>query len=263
VYYFRGLALAKQGRMAEAEVDFQVGASLEFQTEGRYEVGFALQRVQGADRVRLERIRGDMRKSRARLRQPGAVARTGPARGNGGDRWLTADAEKPPRSSATSPRLMARFTPVIPDSLGDDPSDPFAVGNGSLPIGAQAIQPARKADDKFVESKEPGKTPTQAGTRPEQQASEDDPFGAFSQEKPASPARENTGVIGSILGAIGNDADDAVDPFADDPDTERSGAANDGDLFDDLGEPAGADEEAQSDQQGEAADEDDVFGDLF
>jgi tetratricopeptide (TPR) repeat protein len=58
VYYFRGLAYLKFGRTPDAEADFQKGAALESRDVNRYyNVGRALERVQGADRQLLETYR--------------------------------------------------------------------------------------------------------------------------------------------------------------------------------------------------------------
>ncbi len=57
-YYFRGLACLKLGRPADAVLDFRQGAALETKDLGRYyNVGKALERVQGRARVELEKYR--------------------------------------------------------------------------------------------------------------------------------------------------------------------------------------------------------------
>lgn len=61
-YYFRGLAALKLGREDEAQADFEQGANLEAERGGAHTVSRALERVQGADRLKLERYR-----SRARV----------------------------------------------------------------------------------------------------------------------------------------------------------------------------------------------------
>jgi len=58
VFYFRGLAYLKFGRTSEAEMDFQKGAELESRDINKYyNVGRALERVQGSDRQLLETYR--------------------------------------------------------------------------------------------------------------------------------------------------------------------------------------------------------------
>lgn len=53
-YYFRALARLRLGRLYEAQEDMEIGAELEAQNPGRFGVGRALQRVQGANRLTLE-----------------------------------------------------------------------------------------------------------------------------------------------------------------------------------------------------------------
>jgi len=61
-YYFRGLAALRLGRTSEAEADFTTGADRELSTGSIRRVSQSLERVQGHDRLTLERFR-----ARARL----------------------------------------------------------------------------------------------------------------------------------------------------------------------------------------------------
>ena len=61
--YFRGLAALRLGRLDEAEADFSSGAMLESRVIGGWPVSRSLERVQGHDRIQLERHR-----TRARVR---------------------------------------------------------------------------------------------------------------------------------------------------------------------------------------------------
>ena len=61
-YYFRGLAALRLGRTSEAEADFTTGADRELANGGVRRVSQSLERVQGPDRLTLERYR-----ARARL----------------------------------------------------------------------------------------------------------------------------------------------------------------------------------------------------
>lgn len=56
-WYFRGLAALRLGRLDEAEADFTEGAERESSGTGAWSVSRSLERVQGADRLRLERHR--------------------------------------------------------------------------------------------------------------------------------------------------------------------------------------------------------------
>lgn len=55
--YFRGLAALQLGRLDEAEADFSEGAELEARGTGAWPVAKSLERIQGCDRLRLERHR--------------------------------------------------------------------------------------------------------------------------------------------------------------------------------------------------------------
>lgn len=55
--YFRGLSALRLGRLDEAEADFSEGAALEARALGGWPVSRSLERVQGHDRIRLERHR--------------------------------------------------------------------------------------------------------------------------------------------------------------------------------------------------------------
>jgi hypothetical protein len=56
-WYFRGLAALKLGRLDEAEADFAAGAAREADGVGAWPIGRSLERVQGCDRLKLERHR--------------------------------------------------------------------------------------------------------------------------------------------------------------------------------------------------------------
>ena len=56
-YYFRGLAARKLGRLDEAEADFSTASEREAEGTGAWPVSRSLERVQGPDRLALERYR--------------------------------------------------------------------------------------------------------------------------------------------------------------------------------------------------------------
>lgn len=56
-YYFRGLAALKLGRLDESEADFSMGATREAEGTGTWPVARSLERIQGCDRLKLERYR--------------------------------------------------------------------------------------------------------------------------------------------------------------------------------------------------------------
>jgi hypothetical protein len=66
-YYFRALSLLRLGRRDEAQLDMRTGAALEAREPNRFAVGIALERVQGGDRLLLERFRREGRVAEANL----------------------------------------------------------------------------------------------------------------------------------------------------------------------------------------------------
>jgi hypothetical protein len=59
VHYFRGLSHLRLGRYFEAGEDFRTAATLEVEGTGTFDIGRALERIQGSERLCLERIRRD------------------------------------------------------------------------------------------------------------------------------------------------------------------------------------------------------------
>jgi len=78
LYYFRALSLMRMGRMDEARGDMMVGADLEAQRPGRFAIGTALQRVQGSNRLVLERYRRQGRANAVTNRERTSQARYSP-----------------------------------------------------------------------------------------------------------------------------------------------------------------------------------------
>ena len=146
-YYFRGLAALKLGRTSEAEADFTTGADREMSSGSIRRVSQALERVQGHDRLKLERFR-----ARARL---GALQRDQEVFGR---RYSTID------DAANDVRRRRRPEHVQPDLLVPQgmpaaktlpPADtveevpaPAAVDTSSaVPGDTFEDEPAAEADD--------------------------------------------------------------------------------------------------------------------
>ncbi len=166
VYYFRGLAALRLGRRDEAIADFSAGADLEAEGWSIRTVSRSLERVQGPDRLLLERSRARARLAIAQAQRPvGGPGRSaspdlsGPRYSGIGGSMPTAT--RPPRpqpanpADMPSPRGTARETPTEPvvgeleaaesrasggskpaprvDSAGDDPfaEDPFGPAMGT------------------------------------------------------------------------------------------------------------------------------------
>jgi hypothetical protein len=69
MYYFRALSLMRLGRVDEARGDIMIGASLEATQPNRFPIGAALERVQGSNRLLLEKYRRQGRADAATNRQ--------------------------------------------------------------------------------------------------------------------------------------------------------------------------------------------------
>ena len=152
-YYFRGLAAVRLGRTSEAEADFTTGADRELANGSMRRVSLSLERVQGSDRLTLERFR-----ARARL---GALQRE---REIYGRRYSTiedasSDVRRRRRSEDIRPEFVAPRGGRPP--IGELPP----AGADVEEVPAPAAKPGKKSED-------------DSATEPEEPAAEsDDPFG--------------------------------------------------------------------------------------
>jgi tetratricopeptide (TPR) repeat protein len=138
-YYFRGLSEMRLGREPDAKLDFTKGAELEaLDFDVFFNVSGALQRVQGADRLTLEKYRAEGRKlarkeiERIRFQHyqrmaDAATAARGPA-------TTGADPSQPGASSA------APTTPS-PTAPADNPFGTPPAAPAANPFGAPAPAP--------------------------------------------------------------------------------------------------------------------------
>jgi tetratricopeptide (TPR) repeat protein len=188
-YYFRGLAYGRLGRPDEAVIDQKKGAELEASGKTRvYPVGRSLQRVQGRERLELERYRQVARLA-IRMRNIKATAARYESIQRGEADVLIDPNRKPPANAAD----MVGTPPA-------DSSDPFGAGATEAKPEVAAEKPADTVPDIF--GADPAATPaTPAPATP--MPAEPDPFGLGDDPAP-TPAP-----------APANDA--TTDPFADDP----------------------------------------------
>jgi len=152
-YYFRGLAALRLGRTSEAEADFTTGADRELANGSMRRVSLSLERVQGPDRLTLERFR-----ARARL---GALQRE---REIYGRRYSTIE------DASSDVRRRRRPEDIRPEYVA-----PRGLPVGDLPAGAgveEVPAPAAKLAKPGKKSEE------EPSVEPEEPAAEsDDPFG--------------------------------------------------------------------------------------
>lgn len=196
--YFRGLAALRLGRLDEAEADFTEGADLEARAIGGWPVSRSLERVQGHDRLQLERHR--VRARVAALQRDREAER---------ERYLGAAAAQPqvlrgrmpsgrPGSAVDRGNLFADQ----PDEAATQPASPAAPDPGLLPsppVDAapekpDAIEPAEDGDELNPQMELPPADPAEApGEAPmEEEAPADvgspDDAAAPAEGEPAAPA---------------------------------------------------------------------------
>lgn len=115
-YYFRGLSKLKNGDRSGAEGDIRLGATIEVAGAGTFDIGQALERVQGQDRIHFEHVRAEAalmaQRERARLHEADALPAVPSAR-----------PERDYLRTPPAPERMGVATPPQPD--GPDASDPF------------------------------------------------------------------------------------------------------------------------------------------
>lgn len=175
VYYFLGISRLRQGRQYEADEDLRVGAMLEARDPGlRYGIGNALQRIQGPERITLEKFRREARVDKVQQR-----------------RLQTRDRYEQLRSREAD--VLHRSQPVPLEQLVE-PSVEFQ-GTGQTP----AVQPAAPAttptvlpDPAPVVTPAPAVEPAPAVVQP---AAEEDLFGMPAAEPVVeTPAAETPAV---------------------------------------------------------------------
>lgn len=159
-YYFRGLAALRLGRTSEADADFASGAEREATSGSIRRVSLSLERIQGHDRLALERFR-----ARARL---GALQREQQAYGRrySAIEDATGNVRRRRRPEDIRPETVVPGVEEVPAPV--DPDDPTeAAESAAKPRNPKkpkpAVDPAEKTeddpfgDDPFGDAKPKGK----------------------------------------------------------------------------------------------------------
>lgn len=237
-FYFRGLALAQLGRPEDARLDFAKGAQLEVAGGGdRYPIGRALERIQGAQRLTIERVR-QLEKIKFQQTQLAESKR----------RY-----EDQKRIQAQEP-VLPKETPadirppadVTSDGVVPAEGDPFK-DDGGLGVGAAEPAPARSMnsvegapmeEDPFgaapsgeepaPASEDPfgGEAPADAPAEEPAPPAGDDPFGAPAEDKPAPAGDDPFGEPAAEDAAPADEAPPAAaDPFGPAPGAAEKPAA--------------------------------------
>lgn len=234
--YFRGLAARRMGRIDEAEADFSQAAMLEASSVGTWPVSQTLERVQGQDRLALERHRVRSRIAVLQGRREAAARRYSEIE-SVQDSYLR---RTRPRDAVRDPAAEfergAPAEPIMPRPLeGDDEAEdamiPEAEDAGGEP---DAAAPADPADNPFAE---PPADSGAAEAEPEMvdEPAEREPAAAEAEPEMAEEPAEREPA----------EREPAEEPMADDPPTE---------------EPAEMAEEEMAETPPAEAPSDEVFG---
>jgi hypothetical protein len=201
ILYFRAMTLLRLGRSDDARGDMMLGAELEARQRNRYAVGTALARVQGSDRLLLERFRQQARTRASAVKGPALDQPTDAAAGvlrsrviipldelmrPGGPQPLTAEEIARRAAAIEAGRAAAAMAPA--EATAPPTTEPFGTGSeASPPAIAEPVTPSEEressespAADTTFEETPPAETP------PAEEASDDraadsveDPFGGL------------------------------------------------------------------------------------
>ena len=180
-WYFRGLAALKLGRLDEAEADFSTGADRETAAEGDWAVARSLERVQGRDRLALERHR--VRARVAGLRQQRQQTEW---------RYLEDitsredEVQRKVRPEGVGPDPTAKFGEPLPSEPGSL-QEPVESTPPAEPVAPAEPEPTMEAEDAAKAAPE---APAAAGDSPAAPAEPLELPPARTEEDEAAPAAE-------------------------------------------------------------------------
>ena len=183
-FYFRGLAARRCGREYEAEADFLEGARLEASGEGGRNIGRALERVQGADRLLLERYRAKARTVSASRDLEAAGRRYSTTAPEPDESIFRRRRPEVEGDDIAKPSLESAAEPLPPRNA--EAADEPAAGD------AFAEEPAEAEPPMKAEAEEPAAEPAAAGGDKADPFG-DDPFGAGAGEPAERKAGEAEG----------------------------------------------------------------------
>jgi len=201
-FYFRGLSRLRSGNYYEACDDFEIGAQLEAESPNRYGVGTALIRIQGCDRLLLEKYRQQARATMGPTRDVRPTASTSTYVDPYADRDAAVLREQVvvPLDELLSPQTPRALTPEelkqraaaakaraatqVPAKPGAapaaPPADPFADDAAASTDSAPAVTPPQPEDTEPAEVEAPAETPASEDSAPPAESTpseaEEDPF---------------------------------------------------------------------------------------
>ncbi len=203
-YYFRGLTRELLGKKDPGLEDWRTGAQAEAAPQGRaFDIGSALERVQGPARIKLERVRRDV------------VAQLRPQIQRESDGMVDFSAT-PQRAAAGADGSRSKGGTLDPRNLPDvsslvDPTVPFQ--------STEAVVPPPKLADPTAEPPAEGEALPPPSMPAEKPAPSDDPFGGNSGDAADVPADEKPAdeVPADEAPAEEKGADDGAGGDADEP----------------------------------------------
>ncbi len=196
VFYFRGLAYLKFGRTPEAEMDFRNGAELESRDVNKYyNVGRALERVQGSDRQLLESYRVQARMAAYKESEKIRKARY--------------EAVKREEARVLQQQAAEGAPPPTNESTETIPAPSAEATGGEAAAEKKVSAPGDSGEEKKTVEKKAGGGPESGA-----ESATEDPFAAKATEekKPAAeekPTTEPKPAGKSILGTLIKKAADA------------------------------------------------------
>jgi hypothetical protein len=185
-WYFRGLAALKLGRLDEAEADFSTAATRETDAAGDWAVSRSLERVQGHDRLALERHRVRARVAGYEQRRQAVERRYSQIES------LQTEMLRERRPEGTTPDPSEKFggedipaAPITPPSAPAEPVEP------AEPTDGVREEPADEAPAEEMPAEETPAEPPMAEESPEPEAVTE-PEAAPEPAADATPEAEST-----------------------------------------------------------------------
>ena len=185
-WYFRGLAALKLGRLDEAEADFSTAATRETDAAGDWAVSRSLERVQGHDRLALERHRVRARVAGYEQRRQAVERRYSQIES------LQTEMLRERRPEGTTPDPSEKFggedipaAPITPPSAPAEPVEP------AEPTDGVREEPADEAPAEEMPAEETPAEPPMAEESPEPEAVTE-PEAATEPEAVPEPAADTT-----------------------------------------------------------------------
>jgi hypothetical protein len=154
-YYFRALALLREGRVAEARGDMLVGANLEARSPKHQSIGAALERIQGSDRLMLEEFR---RNARQNFVVQASASETAPPQTTGNQQPSAAEPPSPlqPTTFKETDADVLRERRIVPIEELLRPGGPHSIVDDQAP---PAETPANPPTDNAAPAPTPAANP--------------------------------------------------------------------------------------------------------